>query len=190
MNKTFKFGITVATIGALALSSVGAFAGTTGVASAIKGGHSNILDLMLKDGVVTQAQIDTYSAKVSEERKAEQTAAIQALVTKGTLTQAKADAVLAAIEANKAQRDALKTKLEGMTAEEVKAYMEANPVKKADMLQTLVDNGTLTTADVEALKGVVGHGGEGFGGGKGHGKGQPGQKPAGTKTNTTETTTN
>lgn len=195
MNKTTKFGITVATIGALALSSVGAFAGTTGIANAVKGGHQGILDLMLKDGVVTQTQIDTYEKKMQEERSAEVKAAVQALVTKGTLTQAKADAVLKAIAANEAERTALRDKLSTMTAEEQKAYLTANPVTKTDSLLKLVEAGTLTAADVEALRSVVGFGGHGMDGGKGgHGKGdRPGMKAptssSGTSTDGTSSAT-
>lgn len=190
MNKKMKFSITVATIGALALSSVGAFAGTTGLSNAIKG-HQGILDLMLKDGVVTQTQIDTYSKKVQEERSAEVTTAIQALVTKGTLTQAKADAVLKVVAAHEAERTALKEKLSSMSAEEQKAYLTANPVNRTDHLLALVEAGTLTAADVEALRGVIGFGGHDMGHGKGgHGRGGNMGFKAPTSTGTTTDTKN
>lgn len=190
MNKKMKFSITVATIGALALSSVGAFAGTTGLSNAIKG-HQGILDLMLKDGVVTQTQIDTYSKKVQEEKSAEVTTAIQDLVTKGTLTQAKADAVLKVVAAQEAERAALKEKLSSMTAEEQKAYLTANPVNRTDHLLALVEAGTLTAADVEALRGVIGFGGHDMGRGKGgHGRGGNMGFKAPTSTGTTTDTKN
>lgn len=190
MNKKMKFGMTALMVGVLTVSSVSAFAGTTGVRGAMSG-HSNMVDLMLKDGVITQAQIDKYQKQMQADRQAEVKTAVQALVTKGTLTQAKADAVLKVVEANQAEMTALHEKLAGMTQEEVKAYLDKNPIQKSNSLLTLVENGTLTAAEHDAVRAVIGRGhGMGLGGpmgGKGHGGmgGRGMHAPANTNTTTT-----
>lgn len=168
MNKKMKFGLTIMTVGALALSSVAAFAGTTGVGSIVRGGHQGIVDLMLKDGVITQAQIDKYEEQIQSERQAEVKTSLQTLVTKGTLTQAKADAVLKAVEAQQAEMKAIHDKMATMTAEEARTYMQQNmPARGGDLLK-LVENGTLTAAEYDAVRGVIGMGGMGGKGMGGH----------------------
>ncbi len=160
MNKKMKFGLTIMTVGALAISSVGAFAGTGGVTGMINGGHQGIVDLMLKDGVISQTQIDKYEKQMQTDRQAEVKASIQALVTKGTLTQVKADAVMKVVEAQQVKMHAYHDKLATMTQEEAKAYIEKNPMPRGEGLLTLVENGTLTAAEFDSLRGVMGRGGE------------------------------
>lgn len=183
MNKKMKMGLTVLTIGALALSSVGAFAGTTGITNFVKGGHQSMVDLMLKDGVITQTQVDKYEKQIQDERQAAVKTDLQALVSKGTLTQAKADAILKVVTEQQVKMQALHDKLAAMTPEEAKAYLDKNPMERGNGLLTLVENGTLTAADFEAVRGVIGgghmmggnmggpgHMGEGMGKGMGMGR--------------------
>lgn len=159
MNKKMKFGLTIMTVGALAISSVGAFAGTASVTGMMNGGHQGIVNLMLKDGVITQTQIDKYEKQMQTERHAEVKTAVQALVTKGTLTQAKADAVIKAVEEQQVKMQAFHDKIATMTLEEAKAYIEKNPMPRGECLLTLVENGTLTAAEFDSLRGVMGNGG-------------------------------
>ncbi len=198
MNKKMKMSLTAMMTGVLVLSSVAAFAGTTSVKGAFAG-HERMVDLMLKDGVVTQAQIDKYQQQMQDERKDEVKAAVQALVTKGTLTQAKADAVIKSVEAHQTEMAALHDKIEGMTQEEAKAYLEANPVKRNDDMLKLVEDGTLTAAEFDAVRAVIGGGrggmmggfgaeggrGNGHMGGRGHGP-MGGYAPATTTTGTAQ----
>jgi Spy/CpxP family protein refolding chaperone len=182
MNKKMKFGLTIMTVGALAISSVGAFASTATVTGMFNGGHQGIVDLMLKDGVITQTQIDKYQTQMQTERHAEVKASIQTLVTKGTLTQAKADAVLKTVEAQQVKMQAYHDKIATMTQEEAKAYIEKNPMPRGEGLLTLVENGTLTAAEFDSLRGVMGRGGEMGGkgmmnGGHMDGKGGMGRGP-------------
>lgn len=167
MNKKMKFGLTVLTVGTLALSSVTAFAGTAGVTNFVKGGHQGMVDLMLKDGVVTQAQIDKYEKQMHDERQATVKTNLQTLVTKGTLTQAKADAVFKSVEAQQAKMSALHDKLATMTQAEATTYMQQNPIERGNGMLTLVENGTLTAAEYDAVRAVIGMGGHGGMGGKG-----------------------
>lgn len=166
MNKKMKMSLTAMMTGVLVLSSVAAFAGTTSVKGALTG-HQSMIDLMLKDGVVTQAQIDKYQKQMQDERKEEVKAAVQTLVTKGTLTQAKADAVIKAVVSHQEEMTALHEKLEGMTQEEAKAYLTANPVQRNDDMLKLVENGTLTAAEFDAVRSVIGGGRGGMMGGFG-----------------------
>ncbi len=203
MNKKMKLGLTMVTAGALVFSSVAAFADT----SALGKGTGGILDLMLKDGVVTQAQIDTYQAKAEANHLETLKANIQALVTNGTLTQAKADAVYQAVLTDQATRKAEHDQMAFLTKEEMdakKAEMEAartaekaagttagiQVAKKASAVSALVDSGTLTTAEYDAVEKVVG-GGHGGPGDMRGGKGMRGEKPGTSTTpaNTTGTTT-
>lgn len=209
MNKKLKAGLTLMTAGALAFSSVAAFADTTALASK---GNGNILDLMLKDGVVTQAQIDSYQQKMSEIQLAALKTNIQTLVTKGTLTQAKADAVYNVVLQEREDRDAERAKMEAMTdaeKEALKAEMDAKraemeaartaakstdtttsttaskttaPEKRSTALSALVDNGTLTAAELEAVQKVVGGGHGDMKGGRGMKGEKPVQAPASSTT--------
>lgn len=159
MNKKMKFGLTIMTVGALAVSSVGAFAGTVPATGVINGAHQGIVNLMLKDGVISQTQIDKYEKQMQTDRQAEVKTALQALVTKGTLTQVKADAVLKVVEAQQVKMQAFHDKIATMTQEEAKAYIEKNPMPRGEGLLTLVENGTLTAAEFDSLRGVIGRGG-------------------------------
>lgn len=211
MNKKLKAGLTLMTAGALAFSSVAAFADATGIA--VKG-NGSILDLMLKDGVVTQAQIDSYQEKADALQLTALKTNIQTLVTNGTLTQAKADAVYKALVEEKEARKAEREKFEAMTdaeKEALKAEMDAKraemeatrtaekaagtttdaktrpepPQMKNSALSALVENGTLTSTELEAIQKVIGGG---HGDMKG-GRGMKGERPAdSTKTTTTTTT--
>lgn len=208
MNRKLKAGLTLMTAGALAFSSVAAFADTTTFANK---GYGSILDLMLKDGVVTQTQIDSYQVKAEANGLATLKTNIQALVTDGTLTQAKADVVYNAVVKEREERSAEREKMASMTdaeKEAKKVEMEAKraemeaartaakttnattstatekttaPEKRSTALSALVDAGTLTAAEYEAVQKVVG---DGHGEMKG-GRGMRGEKPAGAPATTT-----
>lgn len=196
MNHYMKKGLTFAVAGVMALSSVAAFAdstvSTTNSSKTPVRTHVSATDLMVKDGVITQATLDSYKTKAQTEnqaaREAEVTAAVQKLVTDGKLTQAKADAVLKAVEANQEAMQALRDKMSTMTAEEARTYMQNNKPTQSNTMLALVEAGTLTSAEYQAVQSVIGFGHDGFGaghGGKmmgGHGAGR------GTRANTTSTT--
>lgn len=216
MNKKLKAGLTLMTAGALAFSSVAAFADATGITGK---GNGSILDLMLKDGVVSQAQIDSYQEKADALQLTALKTNIQTLVTKGTLTQTKADAVYKALLEEKEARKAERAKFEAMTdaeKEALKTEMDAareaakttktttatttsgsttdattrpaHPEMKNSALSALVENGTLTSAELEAVQKVIGGGNNGHGDMKG-GRGMKGEKPAESSTTTTTSTT-
>lgn len=182
MNNYVKKGLVFSLAGIMALSSVAAFADTvvTSNTSTIRT-HVSAMDLMVKDGVISQSTYDSYQAKAQAQnqaqREAEVKAALQKLVTDGKLTQAKADAVLKAVTENQAKMQALRDKISTMTAEEARTYMQAN-MPAGGTLLALVEAGTLTSAEYESVQAVIGGGHGGFGGGHGgkmmggHGPGQ------------------
>lgn len=175
MNRKLKAGLTLMTAGALAFSSVAAFADTTTFANR---GYGSILDLMLKDGVVTQTQIDSYQEKAEANGLATLKTNIQALVTDGTLTQAKADAVYNAVVKEREERAAKRTNATTSTATE----KATAPEKRSTALSALVDAGTLTTAEYEAVQKVVGGGRGDMKGGRGMKGEKPAEAPATTTT--------
>lgn len=185
MNNYMKKGLTFAVAGVVALTSVAAFADTATTSNTSKTpvrSHVSATDLMVKDGVITQATLDSYMAKAQSQnqaqREADVKAAVQKLVTDGKLTQAKADAVLKSVAENQDKMQALREKMSTMTAEEARTYMQNN-MPKGDTLLTLVESGTLTSAEYQSVKSVIGFGHNGFGmghgdkmmGGHGQGKG-------------------
>lgn len=209
MNKKLRAGLTLMTAGALAFSSVAAFADATGITGK---GNGSILDLMLKDGVVTQAQIDSYQEKADALQLSALKTNIQTLVTNGTLTQTKADAVYKALVEEKESRKAEREKFAAMTDAEKEALKAEMDAKKAEMdaarekakaagtstdattrptppemknsaLSALVENGTLTSAELEAVQKVIGGG---HGDMKG-GRGMKGEKPESAPTSATTT---
>lgn len=172
MNKNLaKFGMTLALISALSATSVVTFADTavTSAANTATGlvkhfGGDSVLDRLLKDGVVTQAQIDKVKAQMDTERLDTIKTALQKLVTDGKLSQAKVDAFLKAEAEQKAAMDALKTKLDAMTEADRQAYLQKNDPRANNAVQALVTNGTLTQADLLLIHQTIGMGGHGMGG--------------------------
>lgn len=188
MNKKLKVGLTLMTAGALAFSSVAAFADATGIAVR---GNGNLLDLMLKDGVVTQAQIDSYQEKADALQLTALKTNLQTLVTNGTLTQTKADAVYKAMVEERDARKAERAEMDAMTeaAKSARSTTDTTtppekPLMKNSALSALVENGTLTSAELDAVQKVIGGG---HGDMKG-GRGMKGTKPASSSTTTTTTT--
>lgn len=192
-TKMMKIGMTMALVAALAAGSVVTFADTAVTAGTNvlnRFGGNSIVDRLIKDGVVTQAQIDKYHEQMHAERQAELKTAIAKLVTDGKLTQAKADAFLKAHEVKQAEMTALRTKLDAMSETDRQAYLKNNDLRKNDPVQALITNGTLTQADLQIIHEAVGMGGFGGGhmggkgmGGRGQGKGMGGMFGGGMRNN-------
>ncbi|HYE09641.1 MAG TPA: hypothetical protein VEF53_05630 [Patescibacteria group bacterium] len=82
---------------------------------------------------------------------------LKELVTAGTITQNTSNKIQVYIEEQQTAAKAEKEKLQGMTAEERKAYFEdnkANMTKKQNLLSTLVEKGVLTQTEADAIKAV------------------------------------
>ena len=93
-------------------------------------------------------------------------AKLDELVKAGTITQAQEDKIVAYMEQVQADIKAEKEKIEAMTEDERKAYLEQNKGKKTGALEALVSNGTITQVQADAMAEALGTKGA-----KGQGKG-------------------
>lgn len=128
---------------------------------------NDIFTLAVSKGIITQAKADAAKAKFQETRDTERTTklteGLKELVTAGTITQEQADKVLAYIntlEASKPAKDTTSTEDKSSTSSK-------------NLLSALVDNGTLTQAQLDAVTKALPFGGDrghGFNGGKGMGR--------------------
>lgn len=123
----------------------------------------DIFTQAVKGGIITQEKADAAKAKVKEtrtaERKAEITKGLNELVTAGTITQEQSDKIvgyMATLETNKPAKDSI----------------AATSDQKKSPLSALVDDGTLTQAQLDEVSKVIHFGGHGHGGNgdKGMGK--------------------
>lgn len=147
----------------------------------------------VQEGIITAEQAQAIQDFLREEsRQAVETqfkTKLAELVTAGTIDQSQADAVIAYQQAqaeehkeiskeisaeDKAARQAEMEKLKAMTAEDRKAYMEQNKPEKPQPFKELVDNGTLSQEQADAISKIMG----GFGGHRG-GPGMRGPGPDG-----------
>lgn len=114
--------------------------------------HITFFDELAANGIITQEEADAIAAYHQEERQAEMkadlTERLAPLVTDGTFTQAKVDAIITFM-ANFAgtNRDA------------------ATRADRVNPLEQMVTEGVLTQAEADSLAGVMGHGGRGCAGG-------------------------
>lgn len=120
----------------------------------------NLFDELVTDGILTQTQADAIHDYVQTERRAAQeakmTAILATLVTDNTITQAQADAILANMEVQQAAREAERDLVDAMTDAERDAYF-ADRVK-THPLDNLVEDGTITQEQADAVTGEMGHG--------------------------------
>ena len=106
------------------------------------------------------------AAKMQEKLKTN----LATLVKAGTITQAKADKVVATFAQHLAQRTADFEKTKTMTAEERQAYMEKMRSERKDPIAQLVTDGVITQTEADAIAKAMPMGGRGHGfGGKGRG---------------------
>lgn len=153
MNSKLKLGITMMTASALMFSTATSFAGTTTTAQAIP---ENLLEQMLAEGLITEAQMEAYLEKIEAANLATFKSELQALVTEGTLTQTKADAAYTAIVADLESAKTEREKMAAMTATELSAYLETlKDSTVTSSLDALKTAGALTSAEYTAIKAVM-----------------------------------
>lgn len=106
-------------------------------------------------GIITQEQANAIQsalqAKNSEQRQAAMKSKLQNLVSNGTLTSTQSDAIINQINSQAEQRQAEMDKVKSMTQEERQAYFQQNQPEKANELKSLVDDGTLTQEQADAV---------------------------------------
>lgn len=135
----------------------------------------NFLTELVNNGIITQAKADALKAKIEQKRlemKAarinEMKSQLNTLVTKGTINQTQADKIIEYMSQVKEKviiekgniTQIEKDKLKNMTEQERKAYFEKMKGEKGNFLKELVDNGTLTQEQANAVRDSIfpGHG--------------------------------
>lgn len=115
--------------------------------------RENIFTKAVSEGIISQEKADAARAKLQEIHRAERTAniteSLKGLVAAGTITQAQADKVIAYINTLEANKPAPGTLLK----EGEKPFAERR--EKKNPLSELVDNGTLTQAQLDAITKVL-----------------------------------
>lgn len=82
---------------------------------------------------------------------------ISKLVSNGTITQTKADKVVAYFAKLADEKKAEFEKIKAMTTEEREAYMQKNKIEKKDLLSQLVANAVITQAEADAIAKAIPH---------------------------------
>ncbi len=154
MNPKLKLGITMMTTSALILSTGTAFAGATKTSAQTI--PESILELMLEEGLITEAQMDTYLEKSEASNLLTLKSELQTLVSSGALTQGKADTAYLAIVADLENAKVERVKMAAMTTTELSSYLEAlKETSATSELDALKTAGTLTTVQYNKIKALL-----------------------------------
>jgi competence protein ComGC len=163
-----------------------------------KTGKTDLLTTLVNENIISSDKADAIRTAMQAQRQQQQqtrlTEGLSGLVTAGTITQTQSDAILAKFEAQQTTRQAEMDKVKAMTETEREAYFKANTPKKDSLLADLVTAGTITQAQADAVKTVIGgpggadkgdrgHGGPGEGMGHGGGMGRGPANSSTTQTN-------
>lgn len=133
----------------------------------------NPLSQLVEDGTITHEQADAFQAtmretaqKINQQRVSD---SFKELVEKGTITQEQSDKILKKLEDAQKDREALFEKMQSMTMEERRQYMQDNKEKPQDFLSQLVADATITEDQAKAIGDILPHrkGGQGGLGGQG-----------------------
>ena len=137
---------------------------------------------LVDEGIITQDQADALQALKPEgagegvrgfgSRGQRGGNDFSAAVEAGVLTQEEADAIIEYREANRPDMEALADELDGLSRDEVKAYMEENYPRPEDPMAELVEAGLIDEEQAEELEALKP---EGNGEGRQQGPGQRGQ---------------
>lgn len=140
----------------------------------------DLLTMLVDEKIISSDTADAIrnnqQAQRQEEMQRRTTDQLSALVADGTITSAQSDAILAAIQAEQAERQSEMEKVKAMTAEERQAYFQANQPTRGNDLAVLVSAGTLTQEQADAVQKALGGP---RGGGQGHGGKGPGNMDRG-----------
>lgn len=128
--------------------------------------HQDMLTELVSKGIITQAKADAIKTKIQQKNQEMKTARLNemksklgTLVTKGTINQIQADKVIEymsqrpdKVKIEKGNMDQTeKDKIKSMTEAERKAYFEKIMGERGNFLKELVDNGTLTQDQANAV---------------------------------------
>ncbi|MEN6460783.1 MAG: hypothetical protein ABFC94_05350 [Syntrophomonas sp.] len=132
-----------------------------------KGGKINLFTQAVTKGIITQDEVDmikkAVQAATKEQQQTDMKTNLAALVDKGTITSAQSDAIIDQFNKMEEQMTAQRDKMKDMTQAERQSYMQQNKPEKAQPLQALIDNNTLTQDQADAVAKILPgrHGGHG-----------------------------
>jgi hypothetical protein len=164
-----------------------------------KTGKTDFLTTLVNENIISREEADAIRTAMQAQRQQEQqtrlTEGLSGLVTAGTITQYQSDTILTALEAQQTARQTEMDNVKAKTQTEREAYFKANTPVKDNFLADQVTAGTITQAQADAVKTVIGgpggadkgdrgHGGSGRGMGHGGGMGRGPANSSTTKTNT------
>ncbi len=119
---------------------------------------------LVEDGILTQDQVDALLELAPEKGEGQEAfrgkgqkgiELFESAIEAGIITAADVEAIEAHREANQPDMDVVKEATEGMTREEVKAYMEATYGPKGEPFEGLVEDGILSQDQVNQLLELV-----------------------------------
>ena len=132
--------------------------------------HQDFLTELVSKGIITPAKAEAIKAKMEQKNQEMKTARLNevksqlgTLVKKGTIDQGQADKVIEYMnqmkEKVKIEKGSIpqteKDKIKNMTEQERKAYFEKVRGEKGNFLKELVDNGTLTQEQANAVREII-----------------------------------
>lgn len=127
-----------------------------------RGERQELLVELVSKGILTQSKADAIKSRMElkhqqleQERLKEMVDKVNKVAEAGTITKDQAEKVIEAVEKNHEEKKVLGDKLKAMTKEERKAYMEANKGKRLDVLKKLVEDGTVTQEQADAIRGAL-----------------------------------
>lgn len=123
-----------------------------------RGGRKDILEDIVTEGILTQEKADSIREKlhekVQENREVRLKEKLNSAVEEGTITQEQSERIEEALKKLAEERKANFEAVKGMTDEERKEYFEKMREERTKPMDKLVEDGTLTEEEVDAVKGL------------------------------------
>jgi len=121
---------------------------------------TDFLTTLVNEKIISSDKAEAIRTAQQAQRQGEMqsklTADLTTLVDDGTITSGQHDAILAALQEQQKQRQAEMEKVRAMTEAERAAYFEANKPAGNNCLADLVTAGTITQAQADAVRNVIG----------------------------------
>lgn len=122
-------------------------------------GKSDLFAELVTNNILTQEQADTLKTKIHElahkQKQQQMSDSLKALVEKKTITQEQADKILKGFEDAEKDREALLKKMETMTMEERRQYMQENKGKPQNPIAQLVADKVITQDQAKAIGKII-----------------------------------
>ncbi|KYH35406.1 hypothetical protein CLTEP_05820 [Clostridium tepidiprofundi DSM 19306] len=121
-------------------------------------GKTNLLDEIVSEGILTQEKANAIKDKMHEIMEKDRTEQfnerLNALIENGTIKKQNADKLQEVFNTLAKERKANFEKMKNMTKEERRNYLENIRQQHRDMLDKLVEDGTLSQKDLDAFRSI------------------------------------